>query len=286
MPLQLPEGKRFAAALTFDLDAQCLWMGMLGIDSPSYHSRGEFGALVGAFRVLDLLAEFDIKATWCVPGHSLVTFPDTIEKILEAGHEIAAHGCYHEAIPTLEPAEERRLMDVQLAQHQQIVGRLPRGYRSPAWDYSAVTAQILEDYGFDWDSSLMGRDFEPYRARPVDVRYEEASTFGAPSPLVELPVSWYLDDAPDVDYIRETAPGLGSHRDMGLRWQEILDYGRAHHPGGLFNLTMHPQTIGRAHHMLVLESLIQHAVSAGDVWFTTLSDACDAWIAHEETLAR
>jgi peptidoglycan/xylan/chitin deacetylase (PgdA/CDA1 family) len=281
MPLLMPDGKRFAAALTFDLDAQCLWMGMLGIDSPSYHSRGEFGALVGAPRVLDLLARYDIKATWCVPGHSLVTFPDTIEKILDAGHEIAAHGCYHEAIPNLSAAEERRLMDVQLEQHQQIVGRLPRGYRSPAWDFSPATAQILEDYGFDWDSSLMGRDFEPYRPRPVTVRYEEASTFGEPSPFVEMPVSWYLDDAPDVEYIRETAPGMGSHTDLGDRWEALFDYGRTHHPGGLFNLTMHPQTIGRAHHMLVLESVIANALITGDVWFTTLSEACDAWSANE-----
>jgi peptidoglycan/xylan/chitin deacetylase (PgdA/CDA1 family) len=281
MPLQLPSGKRFAVALTFDLDAQCLWMGMLGVSSVQYHSRGEFGAEVGAGRILNILDRQGVKATWCIPGHSLVTFPHVIERIVEAGHEIAAHGCFHENIRSLTPAQERRLMERQLEQHQEIVGRRPRGYRSPCWDFSDATLGLLEEFGFEWDSSLMGRDFEPYRPRPVDVRYEEASTFGVPTNFVELPVSWYLDDAPDVEYIAENAPALGSHESLDDRWREIFDYGRAHCPGGLYTVTMHPQTIGRSHHAAMLESLIAYMAGFPDVCFTTLSEACDSWTAAE-----
>jgi peptidoglycan/xylan/chitin deacetylase (PgdA/CDA1 family) len=286
MPLQMPPGKSFAVALTFDLDAQCLWMGMLGADSPHYHARGEFGALVGADRILNLLDEFGISATWCVPGHSLVTFPEVIERIVAAGHEIAAHGCYHESIPSLAPEEERRLMEVQLRQHMQVVGVKPRGYRSPAWDFSEFTGTLLAEHGFEWDSSLMARDFEPYRPRPVTVRFEEASSFEDELPFVELPVSYTLDDAPDVEYIAEIANGLGDHREMEHRWRDIFDYGHENHEGGLFNVTMHPQAIGRSHHMLLLERLLTHMSSKSDVWFPTLSKASDAWLANEKQSAR
>ena len=52
--LQLPEGKKIAVNLGTDFDAQSLWMGGFNKPSPSYMSRGEFGAMVGTPRLLDL----------------------------------------------------------------------------------------------------------------------------------------------------------------------------------------------------------------------------------------
>ena len=48
---------------------------------------------------------------------------------------------------------------------------------------------MLEEFGFDWDSSLMGREFELYRPRRVEVNYESASVFGAPAKFVEIPLA-------------------------------------------------------------------------------------------------
>ncbi|MCF6466941.1 polysaccharide deacetylase [Nonomuraea sp. MG754425] len=265
-----------AVALTFDFDAHSPWMGTMGRTSPSYLSRGDFGAEQGVPRLLELLGRDNLPATWATPGHDLVTFPHRIEQILEAGHEIAAHGCYHEVVPSLEPAEERRLMEVTLRQHEQVTGRRPRGYRSPAWDFSETTLDLLEEFGFDWDSSLMGREFELYRPRRVTVNYESANTFGPPSRIIEIPVSWYLDDWPSVEYVAGVS-ALGSHRAMEDRWNTIFDYAHERVPGAVYVLTMHPQTIGRSHHLLVLESLIQRMLAEGDVWFATLSEIADAW---------
>jgi peptidoglycan/xylan/chitin deacetylase (PgdA/CDA1 family) len=259
----MPESNRFAVALTFDFDAQCLWMGMLGSNSAQYMSRGEFDAAVGAPRVLDVLRDRGLRSTWFIPGHSLVTFPEVARRVVEGGHEIAAHGCFHESIPQLSPAEERRLMRVQLDQHLEVVGAAPRGYRSPAWDYSATTVQLLDESGFDWDSSLMADDFEPYR--------RDSST------CLQMPVSYTLDDMPDIEFIAGLADGFGDPRAMERRWLDIFDYGRREHPGGVMNLTMHPQAIGRAHHSVVLERILDEMLAHDDVWFPTLSEAHDAW---------
>ena len=167
MPLQLPEGTRLAVSISADFDAHCVWMGTFGLSSPGYLARGEFGAEVGVPRLLALFARHDLRTTWCIPSHSLQTFPRQSRAIADAGHEVAAHGCYHEPIPKLEPDEERRLMLLQLAEHERLLGRRPEGYRSPAWDFSDATLGLLEELGFVWDSSLMGRDFEVYRPRPV-----------------------------------------------------------------------------------------------------------------------
>jgi peptidoglycan-N-acetylglucosamine deacetylase len=278
MPLNLPDGKRLAVAITSDLDAQAVWLGTFGAASPSYLSRGEFGAVVGVPRVLAALERFDVPATWCIPSHSLHTFPAATEQILAVGHEIAAHGVYHEPIHKLDPDEERRLMDVQLAAHEQVVGRRPRGYRSPSWNFSEATLSLLLEYGFDWDSSLMGRDFEAYRPRPVTtVSLEEGNTFGVPAPIVEVPVSWYLDDFPALENLPRSV-GMADTDGVLRRWTDLFNFAYDRVPGGVFTLTVHPQTIARGHHLLMFERFLEHVVSHDEVWFATVSDIVDRFV--------
>lgn len=276
MALNLPQGKRIAVAITPDFDAHSAWMGA-GIDSPSYLSRGEFGAEVGVPRLLELFKRYDLRTTFFTPGHSMLTFPHRLEQIMSAGHEIASHGCYHERITDLNPDRERELMVKQIQQYESAVGGRPRGYRSPAWDYSPVTLKLLEEFGYQWDSSLMGREFEPYHPRPVIVKTEEASEFGPASPILELPVSWYLDDWPPMEYAAGVSAGLGDHNLLLTRWQDIFDSARANYDVSVYILTVHPQCSGRAHLIGILERLIQHINSFSDVWFATLSEVFDCW---------
>lgn len=278
MPLDLPDDKRLAVSIGADFDAHSVWMGTFGLSSPSYLSRGEFGAHVGVPRLLELFGRYDIPATWCTPAHTMQTYPDAFATILEVGaHEIAAHGCFHESVPSLNQDEELRLMAKTLELHQKYVGKRPRGYRSPAWDFTEHTLQILEDNGFEWDSSLMGRDFEPYHPQPVEVRWEDGSVLGKPSPLLEIPVSWYLDDFPAAEYIPRVNPGLGSTDTIGQRWKDNFDFALERAANGVIAFTVHPQTIGRAHHLLMFERLIDHMASQEGVWFATLSDIYDTW---------
>lgn len=276
MVLRLPEGKRTAVAISPDFDAHSAWMGS-GLTSPAYLSRGEFGAEVGVPRLLELFDRYDIPATFCTPGHSMLTFPHRTEEILKGGHELASHGCYHERITDLDADRERDLMEKQIEQYQSVVGKRPRGYRSPAWDFSPVTLSLLEEFGYEWDSSLMGREFEPYRPREVAINWESASEFGEPSRVLELPVSWYLDDWPPMEYAAGVSAGLGDHELLLRRWVDIFDYCQNSHDAGLYILTVHPQCSGRAHLIGVLERLIQHCASYSDVWFATLSEVFDCW---------
>lgn len=278
MPLNLPSAKRLAVSIGADFDAHSVWMGTFGLSSPSYLSRGEFGAEVGVPRLLELFNRYNVSVTWCTPAHTMQTYPAAFKTILEAGnHEIAAHGCYHESVPKLNHDEERRLMDRTLELHERHVGKRPRGYRSPAWDFTEHTLKILEQNGFEWDSSLMGRDFQPYHPRPVTVRWEDGSEIGEPSSLLEIPVSWYLDDFPAVEYIPGVNPGLGSAEVIYQRWKDHFDYAYQHVENGVIAFTVHPQSIGRAHHMLMFEKLIDYMAGHDGTWFATLSEIYDTW---------
>ncbi|MBX5212136.1 polysaccharide deacetylase [Rhizobium sp. NZLR11] len=277
MPIVHQPGTRIAVSLGVDFDAHTVWEGSFGFSSPSYLSRGEFCADVATPRLLNLFRRNDIQTTWCTPTHTMETFPGSIEQILSDGHEIAAHGCRHERIGALEVAEERRLLDQQMKLHKQFIGREPRGYRSPSWDFSPNTLALLEEYGFDWDSSLMGRDFEAYRPRPLNRSEDGPHVFGEPSPIIEIPVSWYLDDFPALEYVSRINPGLASTEVTYQRWKDHFDFAYEEVPNAIMALTVHPQTIGRASNFLMFRRLIDYMKSKDGVAFMTLSEICDTW---------
>ncbi|MFC7359330.1 polysaccharide deacetylase family protein [Nocardioides astragali] len=240
-------------------------------------SRGEFGAEVGTPRLLDCFARFGITTTWCVPTHTMQTFPDAFEAIVGAGHEVAAHGVYHEYIPALDADEERRLMQLQVDQHVSLTGQRPRGYRSPALDVTPHTLDLLDEFGFDWDSSLMGRDFVPYYPRMVvDFDVERGNSFGPPSRVLEIPVGWALDDFPELESFKGS-PLMQSNETVLARWKDSFDFAYERCPGGVITWTLHPQTIGRAHNLVMLEQFIEYVSSRDGIWFPTLSEVCDAW---------
>lgn len=277
MPLVLPQDKRLAVSISSDFDAHSVWMGTFGAASPSYLSRGEFGAEVGVPRLLETFRNYGITTTWCIPTHTMQTFPAQCEAVVSEGHEVAAHGVYHETITKLEPAEERRLMELQIQQHEKLLGRRPMGYRSPAWDFSDTTLQLLEEFEFSWDSSLMGRDFEAYRPRPVIKQSrEEGNQFGPPSKVLEIPVSWYLDDFPALENLPRSV-GMASTEDVLKRWKDLFDFAYTRVPNGVFSLALHPQTIGRGHHLLMLEQFLDHVASHSGAWFAPISDIAACW---------
>jgi peptidoglycan/xylan/chitin deacetylase (PgdA/CDA1 family) len=277
MPLTLPAGKKIAVNVGADFDAHSCWIGSFGKTSPGFLSRGEFDVEVGLPRLLAALKRYNVRGNFFTPGHTMATFPEMFKVVLNSGHEISAHGCWHEPLMTLPPASERDLMEKQIAQHEKFVGKRPKGYRSPAWDFTDITMSLLEEYGFDWDSSLMGRDFEPYHPRPVQVGYEQGSVFGKPSRILEFPVSWYLDDFIAVEHIPGILEGMQSTDTIYQRWKDHFDFAYQRVPNGLVTITVHPQTIGRAHTILMFERLLAYMTSFEDVWFTSLSEIYDLW---------
>ena len=110
MPLSLPSNHKIAVSLGVDFDAHSVWPGSYGVNSPGYLSRGEFGAEVGAPRLLKLFKTYDIRTTWFTPTHTMETFPASFNAVMAHGHEIGAHGCLHEKIGALEESVERALL--------------------------------------------------------------------------------------------------------------------------------------------------------------------------------
>lgn len=264
--------------LTFDFDT---WSGMVarGLNTPTYISRGEFGA-VASLRILDLLARHKIRSTWFTPGVVISAYPDHCRRVVAEGHEMGNHGWTHDPPATLNRDEEgnglRRASDIIEA----TTGLRPRGYRSPSWDLSEHTIDLLLAQGFEYDSSMMGHDFLPYQARRGDiVPKNEPVVFGEETPIVEMPISWNLDDFPHFEFLRtsnQLLPGLMNGRLVLENWLDEFDYMKSITDWGVLTYTFHPYVIGRGHRMLVLERLIQGLTERGAT-FVTMADAVDAY---------
>jgi peptidoglycan-N-acetylglucosamine deacetylase len=275
-----PTSPDVAVALTFDFDTFSTWIGTFGATSPSMLSRGEFGP-VGLRRVLALLKEFEAPATFFTPGHTAVAYPGAMSKIVEGGHEVGHHGWVHENPLNLSRDQEIGVIERGLEALQATTGQAPRGYRSPAWDNSPNTVPLLLDHGFEYESSLMGNDFEPYWCRVGD-RWSttEAFEFGTPTQLVELPVAWHLDDWPQFEFVArpgDTYMGLRAPSTVYEIWKGEFDYLYNEVGQGVFTLTMHPQVIGRGHRLLMLRSFMEYVAGHNGVRFTRAIDYVRAW---------
>jgi peptidoglycan-N-acetylglucosamine deacetylase len=275
------EKKNVKVALTFDFDTCCVWIGTLGATSPSMISRGEFGPKA-CRRILEMLDRFGVQSTFFVPGHSALAFPEPTRMIKAAGHEIGHHGWVHENPLTLTPEQEREVMQKGLDALDKIVKVRPIGYRSPAWDNSPVTVPLLLEYGFEYESSLMGSDYEPYWCRVGDeFSTTEEYRWGRPVDLVEVPVAWHLDDWPSFEYVWTKSGSIlqGNAPPSSVEeiWKGEFDY-LYHHVGeGILTVTMHPQVIGRGHRFLFLERFVQYMAGHPGVSFTTIGEYVRDW---------
>ncbi|HEX5576476.1 MAG TPA: XrtA system polysaccharide deacetylase [Gemmatimonadales bacterium] len=105
-------------------------------------------------RILDLLAEHRARATFFVLGWVAERQPELIRRIAADGHEIASHGYGHDLIYTLSPAEFRADVERGKKLLEDITGQRVLGYRAPSFSITDWAVSILQDLGFEYDSSV------------------------------------------------------------------------------------------------------------------------------------
>ena len=261
---------RHIVCLTFDFDVMTGFIAR-GMTTPTPVSRGEFG-LVGLLRILELLSTHDLRATFFVPGIVINMFPDACGRIAAAGHEIGHHGYTHVPPASLSREQEEEGILKGNEAIKRIYGKTARGYRSPSWDLSPHTIELLLAHGFVYESSMMGNDYTPYYARQGDqIRLEEPCVWGATTTLIEMPVSWALDDYPHFEFLRTPSyvmQGLMNAQSVLQNWIDDFVYMQRTMDWGVLTYTMHPYVIGRGHRMLMLERLILRLTELGAVFLS------------------
>ena len=261
-----PGGARCCVCLTFDLDAEWVFMGNdPGVaEMPRRFSQGEYVWNARVIpRMLDLLDGHGVKATFFVVGMNAKDHPDIVQEISSRGHELATHGWKHERITDLprEEEEERLLMCVDVLEGAS--GARPVGNRTAGGELSPNTLDLLAENGFVYDSSLRGSDL-PYKME---------------NGLVEVPSYYEMDDF----HLFADYPGVAPYHarmmspEAGYEiWTNAFD---GYYRYGLCYATMfHPQIIGKPGNMMLLDRLLNYIEKYPDVWFATAEEVARHWI--------
>ncbi len=258
------------AVLSFDVDAESpiLAEGARHAANAMVMTHQAYGPRVGVPRLLALLADYELPATFFVPGLTAERHPAAVEAILAAGHEIGHHSYSHRNPVALGPDWERADFERALVALERF-GVRPLGHRAALWNASWATPNLVAEHGLLYDSTLMDDD-RPYRL-------ETGS-----GEIVELPPHWSLDDWEQYAFLPDPAIGavINPPDTVLSLWKSELDGMRRH--GGLFMLTNHPFLSGRPGRVEGLRALVEHALGLGDVAFASALDVARAARADPE----
>jgi peptidoglycan/xylan/chitin deacetylase (PgdA/CDA1 family) len=282
--------KEIICAFGTDIDSVAGWIGSYGGgDSPSDIQRGVFASEVGNIRLLNLFKKYGLKTTFFIPGHSIETFPKEVDMIVEAGHEIGAHGYLHENPVAMTPTQEEAVLVKSIDLIEKVSGKKPRGYVAPWWEMSNATADLLLKYGFKYDHSQGYRDFQPFYARVGDswnvIDYSKTAEewmhplkHGKEIDLVEVGANWYVDDLPPMMFMKKApnSHGFVSPRAVEEIWKDAFDWIYREMDYAVFAFTIHPDVAGRPQVLLMLERMIEHINNhSGTKWMTFEEIAVD-----------
>ncbi|QSG01711.1 XrtA system polysaccharide deacetylase [Natranaeroarchaeum sulfidigenes] len=128
----------------------------------------------GMNRILDLLDKHDAKGTFFVLGYIADRAPDVVAEIDDRGHEIASHGYNHRLLYEQEPEEVRADIARSVDLLESITENRVRGYRAPSFSITDWAIEILDDLGFEYDSSLFAA---PIHDRYGGLSFDSTETF-------------------------------------------------------------------------------------------------------------
>jgi peptidoglycan/xylan/chitin deacetylase (PgdA/CDA1 family) len=199
--------------LTFDNlgEAHNVFLGKSAVPDPAAP-----GVAVGFPNILNLLATYDLRATFFVEGWSALHYGDVIDSLLRGGHEIGLHGWIHEKFGELPALTARQYVNDGL-QVLRLRGVRPAGFRAPGGRIGPYGREILAEAGFSYDCSV---DAAMPPEIPSDIDgYAGDGLTRLPNGLIGIPWQWFMIDA--VHYML-AQNGLRKPDDLAGYWGRIV----------------------------------------------------------------
>jgi allantoinase len=216
---------------------------------------GTYGGRAGAWRLLKILDENRIPATFAANARSLELNPGVARQIIKSGHEICAHSYLQDTILAyLSRDEERDVIRKTRAVIEAASGQAPKGWLSPVLASSEHTESLVAEAGFLWYGDYNHIDL-PFCV-PVGART-----------LVALPHSDFADHR----VLR------GNPRDWYDVYQDTFDYLYRNEPTSYLNITVHCHFGGRPLIAAQIDRILKYIRGFPDVWIVR-HDELAQWI--------
>jgi peptidoglycan/xylan/chitin deacetylase (PgdA/CDA1 family) len=250
-----PDNRRIAVTLTFDFqggeDVRPLPDGSL--DHEEY-TQCEYGPNTGVYRILRILEEEGVKATFLTCGGIAERYPEAVKQIVAGGHEVAGHGYHHEVARDLTRDQEDDVMRRTVDMIRQRSGNRPTGWRSCTQSPNSI--ELLMEHGFLWNSNSFSHD--------LPFLWEANGKV-----LVELPRQPFGDGRT----YQHRNNDAGNPADTLVIWKGMFDefHEEAKRSPAYCPFQFHPYISGRPGRARTLRAIIQH-MKQGGAWFATGSE--------------
>lgn len=249
-----PENRRMAVALTFDFQGgEDVRPSADGTIDHEKYTQAEYGPNTAIWRILRILDEEAVKATFMTCGAIAERYPAAVKAIVANGHEVAGHGYHHEVARSLTREEESAVMRKTSAMIRDRAGRSPAGWRSCT--QSPNSLELLMEQGYLWNSNSFSHD--------LPFLWESGGRV-----LVELPRQPFGDGR---TYGRGDS---GNPNDTLVIWKAMFDelHEESQRQPGFCTFQFHPYISGRPGRARTLRAIIQHMKRAEGTWFATGSE--------------
>jgi polysaccharide deacetylase family protein (PEP-CTERM system associated) len=170
--------KRMSSALSIDVEDWFHTDNVRDVFPRASWDRCELRVERNTMRMLEILQSANARATFFVLGWVAEKCPQIVHAIADAGHEVASHGYGHEHIYSLQPSEFRSDVIRSKQYLEDLTGKPVRGYRAPSFSITDWAIPILQEVGFDYDSSAV--------QTIAHDRYGRLSGMDAGKPIVTL----------------------------------------------------------------------------------------------------
>jgi polysaccharide deacetylase family protein (PEP-CTERM system associated) len=150
---KLPDS--IGTALSIDVEDWFHTDCLKGVIARDAWERCELRVERNTMRMMEILEARKARATFFVLGWVAEKCPDLVRAIAAAGHEVASHGYGHEHVYSLRPSEFRSDVLRSKRYLEDLTGTVVRGYRAPCFSITEWAIPILQDAGFDYDSSVV-----------------------------------------------------------------------------------------------------------------------------------
>jgi len=234
-----------------------------GVRHMSMESLYEYGSRVGVWRLKKLFDQYKIPITVFAVGMAIENYPEPVQALHAAGHEICSHGYRWIDYQHIDKAIEREHMQRAVRAIEDAIGERPLGWYTGRTSPN-TRSLVVEDGGFLYDSDDYSDELPfwdmshakpqlviPYTLDANDMRYATAQGFNSGAQFLQ-----YLKDTFDVLY----AEGAESPRIMSVG--------------------LHCRISGRPGRFAALEAFLKYARSHDDVWFCRRIDIARHWHAE------
>lgn len=155
-----------------------------GVDIPFERSMAI--SVAGSRVILDTLLKHNVKATFFCTSNFVANAPDIVQRIIDEGHELAAHGCDHWRPQPSDVENSKTIIERQ-------TGVTVRGYRQPRM-FPVSDAEIAR-CGYVYNSSLNpafipGRYMHLTEPRTCFMKDGVLQIPASVTPLLRFPLFW------------------------------------------------------------------------------------------------